>query len=269
MITIEEEQCIGCGLCVRDCPSVNLELEQGKAHVLRSSCLLCGHCIAICPKRAVSMDDFPMEDVKEFDQESFEIESENLLNFIKFRRSIRQFKKDPVPKEKLRKMIEAGRFTATGSNRQNVRYIVVEDQLPQLRMLATQRLSDMMRQQATQNPALEALAQRWEKMLESEKEESGKNDRLFFQATAVILLVSDTMVDPALAASNMELMAAAQGLGAFYCGFFVRAAQGHEEISRILELEPGEEIRVCLAVGNPDVHYKRTAPRKPAVISWR
>jgi nitroreductase/NAD-dependent dihydropyrimidine dehydrogenase PreA subunit len=269
MITINKDKCIACGQCVKDCVSGNLEIKDKKANVKRDTCLLCGHCIAICPEDAVAMDDYPMADVREYQKEDFMIEPETLLNFIKFRRSIRRFRKESVEDEKLLKIIEAGRFTPTGSNRQDVRYIVVRDKLPELRRLALEKLSGVLAEQAKENPGLAALASRWANMYESDREQQGKNDSLFYNAPVVILLVSDSPVDASLAAANMELMSAAQGLGAFYCGFFMRAAQGDDKIKELLGLGENQEIRVALVIGKTDVTYKRTVPRKPSVISWK
>jgi nitroreductase len=176
---------------------------------------------------------------------------------------------EPIEDEKLLKIIEAGRFTATGSNRQDVSYIVVRESLPELRRLALEKLSEITLQQAGQNPSLAGFAQKWVNMFESDKEQPGKNDALFYNAPVVLLLVSDSPVDAALAASNMELMAVAQGLGIFYCGFFVRAAQGDEKINNLLGLSDSKEVRICLVLGKPDVTYVRTVPRKSAIINWR
>ena len=41
-----------------------------------------------------------MEEVIPYDKESFSVEADNLLNFIKFRRSVRRFKDKEVEKEK-------------------------------------------------------------------------------------------------------------------------------------------------------------------------
>ena len=78
------------------------------------------------PGKCVSIDEYDMKDVKDYSKDTFDIEPDQLLNFIKFRRSVRQFKKQPVEDEKILNIIEAGRFTATGSNSQNVSYTVVK-----------------------------------------------------------------------------------------------------------------------------------------------
>jgi hypothetical protein len=123
-------------------------------------------------------------------------------------------------------------------------------------------------QQARQNPGFAKLAQKWSSMLEYDRELPGKNDGLFFNAPTVVMLVSDSPTDAALAASNMELMAVAQELGVLYCGFFVRAAQGDVKIKELLGLGDSQEVRVCLVLGKPNISYRRTVPRKPAVINW-
>ena len=269
MILIDKDKCTSCGLCVTDCVSTNIELVNDKANVKRDTCLVCGHCIAICPENAISTNVYPMEDVREYSEKDFAIEPEVLLNFIMFRRSVRHFKKEQVEDDIILKIIEAGRFTATGSNRQKVSYIVVRENLAQLRRLFLEKISETTLQQAQQNPALASFAERWTNMLESDIVLPGKNDGIFYNAPAVILLVSDSTVDAALAASNMELMAIAQGLGVLYCGFFVRTALGNEKISDLLGISVEQEIKVCLVIGKPDVTYVRTVPRKTASVLWK
>ena len=61
-ILINEEKCIGCGLCVTDCPSSFLYLENGKACTNTGGCLECGHCYAICPQGAVTMTNYDCTD---------------------------------------------------------------------------------------------------------------------------------------------------------------------------------------------------------------
>ena len=68
-----------------------------------------------------------MEDVIPYDNDSFTVEADNLLNFIKFRSSARRFKDKEVEQEKIEKIIEAGRFTQTSTNSQDVSDIVVSE----------------------------------------------------------------------------------------------------------------------------------------------
>ncbi len=273
MMIVDKEKCVGCGLCVKDCFPNDIEINGNKAEIKNVRCMKCGHCIAVCPKGAVSTDEYNMEDVKDYNESEFKIESEKLLNFIKFRRTTRQFKDKEVEKEKILKIIEAGRFTQTGTNSQNVSYVVVEDNIELLKEMALSNLKirgeEILKNLNPQTLPFKRYAQMWIKMYNDYKEDSKKNDKLFFNAPALILAVSDSTVNASLASSNMELMTNALGLGTFFSGFFTMAAQGNDEIRDLLGLKGKEEIVTCMVVGYPNVKYVRTVPRRDANISWK
>lgn len=48
---IDRERCIGCGECVRVCPSQTIALQDGKVAVTGTRSLGCGHCAAVKTKR--------------------------------------------------------------------------------------------------------------------------------------------------------------------------------------------------------------------------
>lgn len=47
------EECIGCGMCVRNCANDGVHIVDKKAVIDESHCLGCGYCIAYCPKGAI------------------------------------------------------------------------------------------------------------------------------------------------------------------------------------------------------------------------
>jgi nitroreductase/Pyruvate/2-oxoacid:ferredoxin oxidoreductase delta subunit len=273
MMRVDSENCIGCELCIKDCFRRDIELIDGKARINNVTCFNCGHCIAVCPKAAISTDEYNMNDVIDYSKDSFSIDAGNLLNFIKFRRTVRQFKNKEVETEKLLKIIEAGRFTETASNSQNVSYIVVREGLQELKGMAIESLKnigeDMLSNLDPNAVQLKRYAEMWINMYEDFKENPKDKDRLFFNAPAVILIVSDSTVNAALASSNMELMTNALGLGTLFSGFFVRAAQNSKKIVDFLGLKEGKQIVTCMVIGYPDVKYMRTVPRKAADICWK
>ncbi|MCP1110491.1 nitroreductase [Lachnospiraceae bacterium PFB1-21] len=73
-------------------------------------------------------------------------------------------------------------------------------------------------------------------------------------------------MDAALASTNMGTMAEAQGLGVLYVGFFAMAARVSKKIRKKLSLTGKEKVVTAIAIGYPDVHYKRTVPRKKAKV---
>lgn len=272
MMKVNIEKCIGCGLCVKDCFPKDIEIIDGKAKINNETCIKCGHCIAVCPKDAVSTDEYNMEEVKNYNKEEFSVEADNLLNFIKFRRTIRQFKDKKVEDEKLAKIIEAGRFTQTGSNMQDVSYVVVREGMEELKALTFESLKGlgeyMLANLTPETMRFKRYAEMWVNMGEEYKK-NPESDRLFFNAPAVIVVTADSEVNGALASSNMELMTDALGLGTFFSGFFVRAAQDNKKIMEFLGVKEGKKIVTCMVIGYPDVKYSRTVPRKEAEVSWK
>lgn len=264
MIQIDKEKCIGCGLCSRDCVSSILEIRDKKAVTVSDKCILCGHCIAVCPKNAVSIEEYDMSEVVELPKEACSIPSDLMINTIKFRRSIRHFKENQVDKEKIERIIEAGRYSPTGSNSQNVSYIVVEKDLDLLREEAMKSFRKVLN-----------FAKKTNKFFKVKGEDVlnrinlDKGDFLFKGAKTLILVVSESPVNGSIASANMELVANSEGVGVLYVGFFTSIANRSRKIKKILNITGKKKIVACLAIGYPDIAYKRTAPRKKAKIEWR
>jgi len=55
---VDEEQCIGCGLCEEICPYGAPKIEEGKSKIREILCRGCGSCAAECPRRAITMRHF-------------------------------------------------------------------------------------------------------------------------------------------------------------------------------------------------------------------
>jgi len=52
---VNEDFCIGCGLCEEICPYGAHYIEEGKSKTVEALCRGCGACAAECPKRAITM----------------------------------------------------------------------------------------------------------------------------------------------------------------------------------------------------------------------
>lgn len=55
------------------------------------------------------------------------MDSEQLIELIKKRRSIRRYLPDPIPDEHINKILEAGLYAPSGKNRQPWRFFVIKD----------------------------------------------------------------------------------------------------------------------------------------------
>lgn len=49
MIQVDQELCVGCGLCINNCPSGAISLLFNKAYIDHRKCTGCEICISTCP----------------------------------------------------------------------------------------------------------------------------------------------------------------------------------------------------------------------------
>lgn len=246
MITIQEEKCIGCGLCVSDCVAGFLYLDGGKAKVRAAGCISCGHCYAICPRDAVSIPEFT-ENNGDFASMA-DMDSTHLLQAMKSRRTMRQFTSAPVETEKLQMILEAGRYCPTGSNAQDVAYTVLGSRQDEIEAICV----NLFRKGIGAAGKFSAMARN-----------INVDDHYFFKGASLVIVVSGKgSVNASLASSYMELMAESLGLGVLYSGFFIACTRLSGKIRKILDLPKGHKAVTCMVIGYPKVHYRRIPGRK-------
>jgi NAD-dependent dihydropyrimidine dehydrogenase PreA subunit len=55
-LALDQEKCVGCGMCLMVCPHAVLGMNNGHAHVEnRDACMECGACARNCPTDAISV----------------------------------------------------------------------------------------------------------------------------------------------------------------------------------------------------------------------
>lgn len=249
-VRIDSQKCIGCGLCVSDCVANSLTVEAGCAKVSPSGCIACGHCYAICPQGAVSMPAVPTEDALLTSMQG--IDSSILLNAMKSRRSIRSFNAKPVEEEKLAMILEAGRYSPTGSNAQDVSFTILGSRQAEIEAICV----DVFRKGMGAAGFVSDLAKRIH-----------VDDHFFFKNAPLVIIVSGkSQVNASLASAWMELMAESMGLGVLYSGFFIACASLSGRVKAALDLPKGQKPITCLVIGYTDVKYQRIPGRKPLQV---
>lgn len=246
-INIDKEKCVGCGVCIKDCPGTTIHMVDGKAEA-RKGCIECGHCYAVCPTNAINIAGYDtsncgeMEDMADFD-------SAKLLQAMKSRRTIRQYKDIPVEQEKIDMILEAGRFCPTAANGQKIAYTILGSKQDEIEKECVK----IFRTGVKAGSPFSAMLKR-----------TKIDDQFFFKGAPLVVVVSGTSeVDPGLASSYMELMAESLGLGVLYSGFFVACSRISPRVKSMLKLPKGHKVVTCMIMGYPDVKYHRIVPRKP------
>jgi nitroreductase len=209
--------------------------------------------VAVCPKAAVSMTGFDEPPI-EFDTQPI-VDSQLLLESLRARRSIRQFKNKSVPTEILEKIIEAGRWTPTAKNAPSVSFLVLQDKKSEAEALAVGFFKSLLPIAKLVYPAAKGME---------------IDDDFFFKgAPLVISILSKDKVSASLAASNMALMAESCGLGVLYSGFFTMATNNSLSLGKALDLGRKTNIVTTLVLGYPNVTYHRTVQKKPASVYFK
>jgi ferredoxin len=142
LLIVDETKCKQDGFCLKDCPRAIIRIKDKESYPElvpggEQSCLTCGHCVAVCPHGAMSHTKVPFEDCAPL-QKEMAINEPQVAQFLRSRRSIRQFKDRPVEKQKIQRLIEIARYAPTGSNTQLVEWRVFagRDKIKELARLA-------------------------------------------------------------------------------------------------------------------------------------
>ena len=176
-----------------------------------------------------------------------EINSDTLLKAIKSRRSVRNFKSQPVEEDKIMKILEAGRYSPTGGNSQNVSFTILGSKQAEAEEICVNLFR---KGKKISSPLIKYLGR-----IEI-------TDNFFFKdAPLVIVVASKNNIDAGLSSAYMEIMANSLGLGVLYSGFFVMCSKISRKLKKLLEVEKGYEVVSCMVIGYPNVKYQRIVPR--------
>ena len=275
------EDCMGCERCVATCPGLVLEMNEAKAAVVRGEwCIGCGHCGAVCPTEAIlpegrALDELPKKG------EAPATSPEILELLFRERRSVRLYTSTSVPEGILNKVLDAGRYAPTGTNSQNVHYVVLKspDQISELRkmtisfyekifsrvrgwfgrlllcLVAGRRITEYLRE------SLPKIERRYEQM------KQGK-DPLFYHAPVVMLAHAESWdtnssFNCSVALYHCSLMAHTLGLGCCFNGFLVNAVNRSPKIKAWLGIPTDHRCYSAMTLGFPDVRYLRLVHRDP------
>ncbi len=257
-LKIDEEKCIHCGMCVRDCIVHCLELND-KTEIPQfvkdkeGNCIKCQHCLAVCPSGALGIwgaDPSNSEPVGN-------INSEELLSLIKSRRSIRQYKPENLDFERMNKLKSMLKYAPTGVNFHDLHFAVVDDIeiMDNIRNWVNPKLVDILG-----NPAVKKLVPH----LASLRDAIADGHDVVFRGAPHMVIVSVPInahckkEDPMIALSYFDLYAQSMGVGTLWCGFAYYCFKLFPELCEYVEVPDGYRVSYVMLFGKPDVKYSRS-----------
>jgi nitroreductase/NAD-dependent dihydropyrimidine dehydrogenase PreA subunit len=282
---VDHKKCTDCGLCYDLC--FVFEKRGDRVEVVRPrACLKCGHCGSLCPSNAIRNSTAEPKRMTAKHQKS--LPSPDSLQFLlRSRRSVRRYKKKPISRKHMSRILEAGRYTPTGANNQAIQYIVIvsPDKIEELRKMtlpSVMRLFKiasyistipilstlMLGEQFTKDfeghlePAVQAIFERT----------SQGQDKLFYDAPALMLVHGEKNDDMAFSCSaalfNCSIMAHTLGIGCCLNGFLALAANQDKKIKRWLGIPRLHKCHGAMTLGYQALKFNSLVQRHPAKVKW-
>ncbi len=281
------DKCTGCRLCLEVCPCFVLEITQGKSQVIRGDwCIGCGHCGAVCPEEAIFFSR-PMIERHPQPNVHSAASPETLTLFLRERRSIRRYERDPIPEDVLRKILDAGRYAPTGSNSQNVHYVVLRSsaEIDHLRKMTMgfyetlfskveSPLGSLMLGLIAGRRIVEYLRDSLPKVQHARKLIDQGEDCLFYHAPVIVVAHAESWdtcsaFNCASALYNCSLMAQTLRVGCCFNGYLVSAINHERKIRKWLNIPRGHLSFAATTLGYQKIRYPGLVEREPPKVQWR
>ena len=192
----------------------------------------------------------------------------NVFDAMKGRQSIRKFRKDPVPREQILRMVEAATWAPSAGNTQNVRFLVVEDQalLSRMKGIVDEILARVTGKEippgkinyhnlfAAAPAAVCVVGKPYESATDRQiREKDPERHRVRrYQVNAGLQSVASAIT---------QFLLAAYSLGYGTC-WMTGPLVAKPELESALSLRPPEELLAVVALGKPDSSPPKP-PRKP------
>jgi nitroreductase/NAD-dependent dihydropyrimidine dehydrogenase PreA subunit len=300
-IEIDPAKCSGCGNCVKGCPTSILEVWAGKARIVEGwPCFGCYNCIAVCKRDAITQKGFYNVSAGAFKtmllhpQDGYPklppvegVEGMTPVEEVIFkRRSNRIFKKDPVPDDLIRRVIEAGRFAPSSGNGQPWAFLVINDREEMDELTPYVDFLFKLTTTTYQWGQKSRLMRAWwavasvvmPKLLDQRAQRASlktiRPSDVFVTAPALIIILGDKRgvsnmdLDVGICCQNMVLAAHSLGLRTCYDSLFINAVRLIPPLKLKLGIKWPYKAMTSIALGYPKVETDAIVEREQPRITW-
>lgn len=277
-----DDKCSNCGLCVRDCVAGVWRIVNGKPEpVAPELCNRCSHCIAVCPRDAILHDG--LDAAQAVRTKRTDLKPDAFRDIVLSRRSIRQFRDRPVPRELIERIIGLARYAPTASNDQDVGYIVITDKKI-IQDAAGHLFGFLLRLYAQTQKGIGKMIvtrtglseNRYLKVMAYARQQNAETGRDFMLYDAPVLMLLHTpkknrfgVDNCAIAATTVIHYAHALGLGTCVIGFMTMAIRFSKTMRKRFGVPDGRRVHASLVMGYPAYYHAKTVSRKKADIAWK
>ena len=287
--TINQETCKKCKLCIEVCPCNILDLnENNEIYFIperESICLECGQCMAVCITKSIQVNGYHYgQNIMDLPENK--ISYDLMLDFLANRRSVRNFKDKPVPKEVLQQIVDSISYTPYGSEHDKVHITVVDNRktIEKALPLISKFLDDIVKW--IENPFMRFMIKR-KKGLETINTlqnhlypiaKSGNykleyGDRITRDAPVIIIFHADKGAEEhtnnsLIYATYAMLTSHSLGLGASMIGLVPAGINKIKEVKDIFQIPPNHEAITSVIIGYPKIKYKHAVKREKTHINY-
>jgi nitroreductase/NAD-dependent dihydropyrimidine dehydrogenase PreA subunit len=269
-ILVNQDLCTRCGICSIVCPTTIIDpadektfprVVDGKAGM----CIQCGHCEVFCPSQALLLN-VRLNEKESLPDSDGTISPGEIAFYLKRRRSVRHFTRDPVPKDKILEILDIARYAASGGNGQPVQWLVIHD---------TKKVEK-----------IAGLTIEWMKSLLNTAHPMSGYVPMFISAYeqgrdvvcrgAPHILIAHipqgnpmASVDAIIALTHVDIAAPAFGIGTCWAGFVAGAAMSYEPLQKELDIPKGRKSAYAMMFGYPQYKVYGIPGRNPVTVAWR
>lgn len=291
-ITIDPERCRHDDLCVRICPASVFAASEGEAPAVDRTehCCLCGQCVAACANDAIvhgGLDRARFERVTE----RRPVDAEAFRQAVLQRRSVRNYKRKPVPRDVLERIVSVAGY-APGSSHKGIgweRHVIVVTGEDAMQTVLEHTVEYLKQIRDLLDSFLLRTVERFSEEAHSAREavlpdattrlaelEAGR-DRIIYDAPAAVFVHAATscvepQADCDAALLSLLLVADAFGLGACWNGWISKAASGDHlksftRLGEFLGLPEGHRCYAAATIGYPSLRL-HSVPDRRTSIRW-